>query len=302
MPGCHERQYEVGPVVLSGIEAGPVCSPRGVVVALHGSGYVSRYWDCPHNPANSLLRLGDGLGYRVVAIDRPGYGASRTIASEQNSLDAQAAVLSELIAGLRTESALVPVFLIGHSLGSLLAVRLAAREAAAHVAAIDVMGLPVQWRDDVRQAAELSLDGAASRLSSPDSRLAMYFGPPGTYDPRVLEMERDFSERIPRREMSDILDSPRMLREMAPDVRVPVQCTVAEFDGSIAAGPDAVARDRELFAGSPRAVAHWQRGAGHNVSLHWVGRAYHLRALAFFEEVAALAGQAAPVGAFEVAS
>ena len=28
----------------------------------------------------------------------------------------------------------------------------------------------------------------------------------------------------------------------------------------------------------------WQRASGHNISLHHVARAYHLRALAFFDE------------------
>jgi hypothetical protein len=99
--------------------------------------------------------------------------------------------------------------------------------------------------------------------------------------------------------MSDSLASPRMLRQLAPDVRVPVQCTVAEFEGSIAAGPTAVERDRRLFSASPRAVAHWQPGSGHNVSLHRVGRAYHLRALAFFEDVAASREPAGMLGAVQ---
>jgi hypothetical protein len=28
----------------------------------------------------------------------------------------------------------------------------------------------------------------------------------------------------------------------------------------------------------------WQRASGHNISLHHVARAYHLRAIAFFDE------------------
>jgi hypothetical protein len=42
-----------------------------------------------------------------------------------------------------------------------------------------------------------------------------------------------------------------------------------------------------LFTSSPRVVLEWQRDSGHNISLHRVARAYHLRAVAFFDEVLA---------------
>ncbi len=287
MGDVREGQYSVGQQVLSGIEAVPFGPPRGVIVALHGSGYTGRYWDCPHDPTASLLRLGQMLGYRVVAIDRPGYGINLGNPIGCASLDEQADVLGELIAAVHAESAPAPMFLIGHSLGSLLAVRLAAREASAIVAGIDVVGLPVQWRGDVISALEALLSGATTTLVSADSRLAMYFGPPWSYDARVLEIESTFSQRIPLEEMRESLASAEMLCELAPLIRVPVQYTVAEFEGSIAGGREALIRGRALLAGAPRLEARIQANAGHNVSLHKVGRAYHLRALTFFDEIVA---------------
>jgi hypothetical protein len=38
-------------------------------------------------------------------------------------------------------------------------------------------------------------------------------------------------------------------------------------------------------------VLAWQRASGHNISLDRVARAYHLRAVAFFDEVLAGAQQ-----------
>jgi pimeloyl-ACP methyl ester carboxylesterase len=35
---------------------------------------------------------------------------------------------------------------------------------------------------------------------------------------------------------------------------------------------------------APRVELAWQRASGHNISLHHVARAYHLRAIAFFDE------------------
>lgn len=36
-------------------------------------------------------------------------------------------------------------------------------------------------------------------------------------------------------------------------------------------------------------MPQWQVASGHNISLHLVARAYHLRAIAFFDEVLATA-------------
>jgi pimeloyl-ACP methyl ester carboxylesterase len=287
MPDSHERRLPAGRLVLSGLEALPAATPRGVVIALHGSGYTSRYWDCLHESSNSLLRVGSDLGFRVVAMDRPGYGASRDADSAYLGIDAQAAVLAELIADIHAESTAVPIFLIGHSLGSVIAVRLAAVDAAEHVAGIDVVGLPVQWRSDIRSAVEALLNGESRDLASEQARLAMYFGPPGTFDPRVLSFERLMSHRVPRGEMHDSLESEAMLASMGPLIRVPVQHTVAEFEGSVAGGEAVLAQGYSLFCNSARVVSCLQANTGHNVSLHKVGRAYHLRAMTFFEEILA---------------
>jgi pimeloyl-ACP methyl ester carboxylesterase len=280
-----ERCYRVGPVELSGLECGPARTPRGVVIALHGSGYLSRYWDYPADPAASLLRQGRALGYRVIAVDRPGYGRSGAADADTACLESQARILADLIAQVRWESRPAPVFLVGHSLGSLVAVRLAAREAAANVAGLDVTGLPVRWRTDIRAAVESDADGFGSSLHDTRRRLALFYGPPGTYDPRVVTAETEFTHRIPRIEMRDSLASPQILRALAPKVRVPVQSTVAEHEKVIVGGRQSVTANRALFSSSPRSVARWQPRAGHNVSLHHVAGEYHARALAFFDEI-----------------
>jgi pimeloyl-ACP methyl ester carboxylesterase len=287
MPDSHERRFTAGPLVLSGLEALPAASPRGVVIALHGSGYTSKYWDALHESSNSLLRVGSDLGFRVVAIDRPGYVASRDADVAYLGIDAQAAVLGELIAEVHAEATSVPIFLVGHSLGSVIAVRLAAVEAAELVAGIDVVGLPVLWRSDIRLAVEALLNGESRDLTSEQARLEMYFGPPGTFDPRVLSFERQMSHRVPRGEIQDSLESESMLANMGPLVRVPVQHTVAEFEGSVAGGEAVLAQGYSLFCNSARVVSYMQSNSGHNVSLHKVGRAYHLRAMTFFEEILA---------------
>jgi pimeloyl-ACP methyl ester carboxylesterase len=300
MPDTYECRLAAGNLTLSGLEALPVIAPRGVVIAIHGSGYTSKYWDSPHQKDNSLLRVGSDVGFRMLAVDRPGYGVTRDVPGAYLGIVAQAEVLAELVAGVQADSAGIPIFLVGHSLGSLIAVRLAAIDAAEHVAGIDVMGLPVRWRGDVRRAVERLLSGESRALASEEERRRLYFGPPGTFDPRAIALERLIAHRVPRIEMEEALQSEAMVETLAPLVRVPVQHTVAEYEGSVAGGEDVLMRACSLFRNAERVVSQVQVNSGHNVSLHRVGRAYHLRALTFFEEILASAAlspaEVIPVG------
>src|SRR5258708_18161980 len=106
----------------------------------------------------------------------------------------------------------------------------------------------------------------------------MFCGRPGTFGQRVLRCERLMSHRVPRGEMQDSLESEAMLASIGPLIRVPVQHTVAEFEGSVAGGEAVLAQGYSLFCNSPRVVSCLQPNTGHTVSLHKVGRAYHLRA------------------------
>src|ERR1700758_3160453 len=56
--------------------------PRAVIIAIHGGATTSAYYDCPGHPKLSLLRLGAALGFTVIGLDRPGFGASAPHADE----------------------------------------------------------------------------------------------------------------------------------------------------------------------------------------------------------------------------
>jgi pimeloyl-ACP methyl ester carboxylesterase len=283
-------EYPAGPYRLSAVEAGPPDGGRGIVVALHGSGYTGQYWDARPGggtgSGNSLLRLGARLGYRVVALDRPGYGRTAELADgAAASLDSQAALLSAALAAVRSTADGVPIFVMGHSLGSLIAVRLAVGEAAGLISALDLVALPVAWRPELRAIVAANADAFRVGLRDAELRARLFFGPPHTYDAAMLAPR--FSHRVPRLETTESLASAELLAGLAPRVRVPVQCTVAEFDQVLVAEPTTADQNAALFSSSPRAVGRWQPDSGHNVSLHRVGRAYHLRAFAFFDEVTA---------------
>jgi pimeloyl-ACP methyl ester carboxylesterase len=96
-------------------------SPRGIVLAIHGGGYTSKYFDVP---GQSAMEFASSLGYHVVAVDRPGYGATTDWLL---GFDDQTKVLTEVgdWTRRRFDTAQGRVFLYGHSIGGMLSLLIA---------------------------------------------------------------------------------------------------------------------------------------------------------------------------------
>ena len=118
-------------VVVDGIPMSALMSeaprPRAVVVALHGGAVTSGYFDSPVSPRLSLLTAGAALGFTVIALDRPGYGASAPYTERMPTVASRVglayATIESFLAG-RPRGA--GVFLMGHSMGCVLAVQMTA--------------------------------------------------------------------------------------------------------------------------------------------------------------------------------
>ena len=272
---------------LSGKDTGPAGAPRATIVALHGGGYSAGYWDHPLDPAASLHTLGPALGYRVVAIDRPGYGASHGLTGDRVRADRQAEIVLGLIDTLRADSDTgAAVFLIGHSMGAVLALHMAATARPGAIAAVDISGLPFVFDEALADKQQLaSLDFLPD--NSQVFRRALFYGPDGTFDAGMIAAEERLTRPIPAAEIIDAVECPVSTTVLAPKITVPVRITRAESDVSSGGGREGLESCGALFTASPRVELAWQRDSGHNVSLHHVARAYHLRAIAFFDEALA---------------
>lgn len=285
-----ESVWQAGEVRLSGIEAVPAGTAVATIVALHGGGYSAGYWDHPLDRSASLLEVGASLGYRVVAVDRPGYGASHGLTGPDVRLKRQAEVVLDLIEALRSEPGSGPaVFLIGHSVGAILALFIAASHRADMVAAVEISGLPFFFHRSRVDRSQLEGTGYSPGVPR-ERRLKVFYGPAETYDPEILVAEARLFRPIPAGETLDAYECPETTPVLAKDVTVPIQITRAEFEKSSGGGRKGLTQCGRLFTSSPRVFLHWQRGSGHNISLHRVARAYHLRAIAFFDEVLASGG------------
>ncbi|MDI2125179.1 alpha/beta hydrolase [Yinghuangia seranimata] len=282
-------QYDVASVHLSGLLARPAGAARGTVLALHGGGSHAAYWHRDAAPDTSLLLLGASLGWTVLAVDRPGYGASAGLPRDRQDLDHQADLMFRLVDELPAHlgsDAGAGVFLAAHSMGALLALRMGGRDDA-RLLGVAAGGVPLRYSEDkARAMAAVPTDGegVVPPMRGPGTGAATYFGPPGSYDPALLTREGRVVAPVPIAEFADARDSPLTLPGILAKVRVPVHWTVAEFESSNLAGPAVLDEAGRLLTHAPRVELHTQPGVGHNLSLHYAARAYHLRVMAFAEE------------------
>lgn len=161
---------------LSFLESGTSRDPA--ILLLHGVGSGAESW---RDQLEELPRS----GYRVIAWDQPGYGASDPLPMEAPSPRDYA----EAVGGLANALELTRFILLGHSLGALIAGAFAAEIAPARVeklilaapttgfagATPEILRVKVQQRiDDMRrlgptQMAERRAEGLLSPSASPDA-------------------------------------------------------------------------------------------------------------------------------------
>jgi pimeloyl-ACP methyl ester carboxylesterase len=170
--GLVARTVDVDGVPMSALVA-EAAAPRAVVVALHGGAVTSSYFDQRVAPGQSLLRTGAALGFTVIALDRPGYGASGSRAGRGNNgghgdprdprdpsdhrdhrghgvyADHRVATVAgrvdlayaaiEAFLAVRARGA--GVFLVAHSMGCVLALQMAADPRGAELLGLEIAGI-----------------------------------------------------------------------------------------------------------------------------------------------------------------
>ncbi|UGQ15067.1 alpha/beta fold hydrolase [Yinghuangia sp. ASG 101] len=268
--------------------------PRAVVVALHGGATTSAYFDCPKRPDLSLVRLGAAVGFTVVALDRPGYGASAPwaagMASPARRVDLAYAAVDALLPS-RPRGA--GVFLMAHSLGCELGIRMAGDKRGADLLGLELAGTGRRYHQgsvDVLAATKKPGASRAMRIALRDvlwGARSLY--PPGIHGGAVLASAAPAYEAEARTFSQDF-------GAFAERVRVPVQYTLGAYESVWSPGPEALADVAALFTASPRVAVNEQADSPHNLSVGLTARAYHLKVLAFAEQCAVARENAEPWG------
>jgi pimeloyl-ACP methyl ester carboxylesterase len=275
------RVVLVDGVPMSGLMA-TAADPRGVIVAFHGGASTAAYFDCPGHPRLSLLRAGAALGYTVIALDRPGYGASAPYPDAMRHPEQRVALAFgavDKILGSNPRGA--GLFLLAHSAGCELAVRMAADERAEHstLLGLELAGTGLQYADAANEILK-----TATATHRPTGLRELLWHPAHLYPAEVLSGITNSSTGA-LYEVTMVKDwARRDFSALAGEVRVPVQFSVAEYERVWKSDPEALAEIAAMFTGSPRFVINEQVGAGHNLSLSVSAAAYHLKVLSFVED------------------
>ncbi len=256
--------------------------PRAVLVAIHGGATSAAYFDCPGHPELSLLRAAAADGVTAIALDRPGYGASAFYHDRMTDPATRVGFALGAVDKMLGETARgAGIFVLAHSAGCELGLRLAIDDRTTDILGVELSGTGLRYSEDAK-----AVIAAATVTSRPAGLRDLLWQPTDIYPPEVLTgglsapgapYEVDVTANWPRRDFP----------EVAGQVTVPVEFSVAEHEQvweSSGGAADAIAA---LFTSSPRVVINEMPASGHNLSVGWTAGEYHRRVLAFLDECAA---------------
>ena len=284
------RVVIVDGVPMSGVIA-EAPQPKAVILAIHGGGTTATYFDCPGHPELSLLRSGATEGYTVIAVDRPGHGSSAPYQEamehpEQRVNLAYGTV--DRILGDRSRGA--GLFVLGHSGGCELAVRMAADDRGAALLGMELGGTGRRYHD----AAKEIMKAAVIKERPPGTR-ELLWEPLHLYPADILRGITT-SATAPNYERGMALNWPHQnFPALAPMVRVPVHFTLGEHDRVYRSDPDALAEIADMFTAATSFAADLHPDAGHNLSLGLSAADYHRKVFSFVD--ACVAARSAGDGA-----
>jgi pimeloyl-ACP methyl ester carboxylesterase len=268
-------EISIDGLTLSGLLAEPAGTPRAVVVALHGHGMTARYFDGPGNPEGSLLELGPKLGFTVWAPDRVGYGASAETDPSRFAMFPQAELLSAAVDRFATHHETgAGCLLVGHSFGLKIALAMAASPPATRLLGVEGSGTGLMYTFEPGVTRPQTLPGDVNPS----------WGPAHLYPAEVFDPEIRPTAPMASPPPNEVVEWPEDLRGFGHRVQIPVRFTFGDHERLWVTGPEHFVALREVLPSAPRIEFDIQQASGHNVSLSWAARAYHLKSLAFAED------------------
>lgn len=258
-----------------------VPEPKAVIVAVHGGAASAAYFDCPGRPELSLLRAAAADGYTAIALDRPGYGASAYYHDRMTKPDGRVGFALGAVDKILGETPRgAGLFLLAHSAGCELGLRMAVDERAADVLGVELSGTGLRYGEEAK-----AIISEATATSRPAGLRDLLWQPTDLYPPEVLTgglsapgapYEADVTANWPRRDFPDI----------AGRVTSPVEFSVAEHERVWETTPEATRAIAALFTSSRRVVVNEMPDSGHNLSVGWSAGEYHRRVLSFVDACA----------------
>jgi pimeloyl-ACP methyl ester carboxylesterase len=266
----------VGAVPMSALVA-VVPEPRAVIVAIHGGATSSAYFDCPGRPDLSLLQIAAAQGFTVIALDRPGYGASALYQDTMAEPAARVALASGAVDKILADGPRgAGIFVFAHSLGCELALRMTV--ARTDVFGVELAGTGLRYRPEAKEILS-----QATLTRRPVGLRELLWEPADLYPAEVLTGALS-APGVAYEGPVTASWSRRDFPQLAAAVRVPVQYSAAEHERVWDTSASALAAIAGLFGAAPRVAVNDMSGSGHNLSVGLSAQTYHLRVLSFVGE------------------
>jgi pimeloyl-ACP methyl ester carboxylesterase len=270
--------------------AGALCwrghlAGRSVLVLVHGITHSHLNWDLRYQPERySYVDAFTRAGYATFNVDRIGTGTSDRAPAAEVTLESNAFVLHQIVAGLRSGTvggtAFPRVALVGHSYGTAVSEAEAGRYrdvdavvALSALHSVDPGALSIVFANHVPAQTDSRFRNAGLPLGYLTTREGVrgeLFYEPTNSDPKVVALDEATKQTDTNGEWGTLAQfvSP----PAAQTVEVPVFIAVGDRDRlacntylSCVDGAELVRRERFFFAADACLEGWVQRGAGHNV-------------------------------------
>jgi len=275
------RVVLVDGVPMSGVLAA-VPAPHATIVALHGGATTAAYFHPPGHPELSLPRLAAAAGFTVLALDRPGFGASGAFAGEFDDTARRVDMVYRAVdAILADRDRGAGVFLLAHSNGSELALRMAGE----HPRGAELLGIEISGTGVEQQPGARAILAGASAERIPTGLRELLWEPAELYPDGVATAVRITGGPIsPGYEAELVSTWVATFPRLAGAVRVPVRYTLGEHERVWRNDDSAMAEVAGLFGNAPRVAVELRPGSGHNLSLGHSAGDYHRSVLSHVQE------------------
>jgi len=285
LPMSEEIRIEVGDYKIAGRKKAASRAvdrdhPPPLIVAIHGGGFTSAYFDCSEY---SLLDRVSAAGCPSIGIDRPGYGSSSALPEGDRAIPRNAELLQAVIskAWPKREYNCSGVVLIGHSIGSGVALYIASQATDWPLLGVAFSGLGLAAPPHIPPFWNYHSPHEWVHTPS-EVRMGRMFGPPGTYSPGAPEVCDNVSKPVWWREIVECYTMwSEEFSDICAKIRVPIHYRQGDHDNLFASGQDEIDRFARAFTNSPSVDAKPVANTGHCIDFSLAGKAFHEEQIAF---------------------